>query len=170
MVGDCAIGPRYHSRLRSRACETRTAKYLTFRHLPVPKCGPQGPRSARRRSMQLRMRRRIRRQCTPSARLPRQADTERVRDARSASPGLRGSENLTADCLRTGSRPNPSKHTLGSTKRRKSNRGSQTSFIRVWDPFTLANQELPLKVPTAEERRYNRRASLPTYGRTNLWQ
>src|SRR5882762_10177276 len=87
-----------------------------------------------------------RRQRTPSAQLPRQADTEKARDARSGSLGLTGSENLTAHCLRTGSRPNPSKTNLGgvSTKRRKSNRGSQTSLMRVWDPFTLANQELPL--------------------------
>ena len=29
-------------------------------------------------------------------------------------------------------------------KRRKSNRGSQTSLIRVWDPLLHAKQELPL--------------------------
>ena len=51
---------------------------------------------------------------------------------------------------------------------RHKNRGSQTLLIRVWDPPTLANQGLPLKVPTARERQYNQSA-LPISGTPNLW-
>jgi hypothetical protein len=45
--------------------------------------------------------------------------------------------------------------------------GSQTLPIRVWDPITLANQDLPLSTYCGE-RQYNHQSALPIPGRPSL--